>query len=61
MLNEQSKYSYDSEYMQNIQNTSKNITADVIVIAENPSISSDSEALASVGNKAEEIYNENIL
>lgn len=62
MLNEQSKYSYDSEYMQNIQDTSKNITTGVAEVAlgtVNPGLSVAFGALTSIGDKAEEIYNNN--
>ena len=62
MLNEQSKYSYDSEYMQNIQDTSKNITTGVAEVAlgtVNPGLSVAFGALTSIGDKAEEIYNTN--
>lgn len=64
MLNEQSKYSYDSEYMQNIQDTSKNVTTSAIevslgIVTGNPGVSSAFGALTSIGDKAEEIYNTN--
>ena len=63
MLNEQSKYSYDSEYMQNIQDTSKNITTGVAEVAigaiGSPYASAAFGALTSIGDKAEEIYNTN--
>lgn len=62
MLNEQSKYSYDSEYMQNIQDTSKNITTGVAEVAlgtVNPGLSAAFGTLTSIGDKAEEIYNTN--
>ena len=63
MLNEQSKYSYDSEYMQNIQDTSKNITTGVAEVAigaiGSPYASAAFGAITSIGDKAEEIYNTN--
>lgn len=62
MLNEQSKYSYDSEYMQNIQDTSKNITTGVAEVAlglVDPGLSAAFGTLTSIGDKAEEIYNTN--
>lgn len=63
MLNEQSKYSYDSEYMQNIQDTSKNITTGVVEVAigavGSPYASAAFGALTSIGDTAEEIYNTN--